>query len=113
MVANLIADTDVFEVQGSSAEPTALNEQYLLAKSPRDDLAKALEELDGKPVIAEDSEGCAFFKRLRVVDTRWVILESLDKTGSEEMVRLSTDPEQPGPMLVGVREVVGVVFDKM
>ncbi len=113
MVADLVVDTDVFEVQGSSAEPTALNEQYLLAKSPRDDLAKALEELDGKPVIAEDSEGCAFFKRLRVLDTRWVILESLDKTGSEEMVRLSTDPEQLGPMLVGVREVVGVVFDKM
>ena len=66
MVADLVADTDVFEVQGSSAEPTALNEQYLLAKSRTADLAKALEELDGKPVIAEDSEGCAFFKRLRV-----------------------------------------------
>ena len=113
MVADLVADADVFEVQGSSAEPTALNEQYLLAKSPRVDLAKALEELDGKPVIAEDSEGCAFFKRLRVLDTRWVILESLDKTGAEEMVRLSIDQEQLGPMLVGVREVVGVVFDKM
>ena len=113
MVADLVADTDVFEVQGSSAEPTALNEQYLLAKPPTVDLAKALEELDGKPVIAEDSEGCAFFKRLRVLDGKSVILLSMDKTGSDEMVRLSTDPEQPGPMLVGVREVVGVVFDKV
>ena len=113
MVADLVAETDVFEVQGSSAEPTALNEQYLLAKSQRDDLAKALEDLDGKPVIAEDSEGCAFFKRLRVLDGKSVILESMDKTGFDEMVRLSTDPEQPGPMLVGVREVVGVVFDKV
>ena len=91
MLADLVADTDVFEVQGSSAEPIALDKQYLLAKSARDDLAKALDELDGKPVIAEDSEDCAFFKRLRVLDTRSVILESLDKTGSEEMVRLSTD----------------------
>ncbi|MCY4419783.1 MAG: ATP-binding protein [Gammaproteobacteria bacterium] len=113
MVANLIANTDVFEVQGSSAEPIALDQQYLLAKSARDDLAKALYELDGKPVIAEDSEDCAFFKRLRVLDAKSVILESLDKTGAEEMVRLSTDPEQPGPMLLRVREVVGVVFDKM
>ncbi len=112
-VADLIANTDVFEVQGSSAEPIALDKQYLLAKSARDDLAKALDELDGKPVIAEDSEDCAFFKRLRVLDAKSIILESLDKTGFEAMVRLSTDPERPEPMLVRVREVVGVVFDKM
>ena len=43
---------------------------------------------------------------------RSVILESLDKTGSEEIVRLATDPEQSDPMLVRVREAVGVVFDK-
>ena len=48
MVADLVADTDVFEVQGSSAEPIALDKQYLLAKSARDDLAKAPIELDGK-----------------------------------------------------------------
>ena len=96
MVADLIADTDVFQVQGSSAEPIALDRQYLLAKSAKDDLPKSLDELDGKPVIAEDSEDCAFFKRLRVLDARSVILESLDKTGSEEMVRLSTNPERPG-----------------
>ncbi len=113
MVADLIADTDVFQVQGSSAEPIALDRQYLLAKSARDDLPKLLDELDGKPVIAEDSEDCAFFKRLRVLDARSVILESLDKTGSEEMVRLSINPERSGPMLVRIREVVGVVFDKV
>ncbi len=113
LVADLVADAVVFEVQGSSAEPMALDKQYLLAKPARVDLAKALDELDGRPVIAEDSEDCAFFKRLRVLDTRSVILESLDKTGSEEMVHLWTDLEQPGPMLVRVREVVGVVFDKV
>lgn len=111
-VADLVAGTDVFEIQGNSAEPIALDKQYLLAKSARDDLVKALDELEGKPVIAEDSEDCAFFKRLRVLDAKSVILESLDKNGSEEMVRLSTDPEQPGAMLVRVREVVGVIFDR-
>ena len=112
-VAGIVANTAVFEVQGSSAEPVALEHQYLLAKPARSDLAKALNELDGKPVIAEDSEDCAFFKRLRVIDTKSVILESMDKTGSEGLVRLSTDPEEPGPMLVGIREVVGVIFDRV
>ena len=112
IVADLIAHTHVFEVQGSSAEPIALDKQYLLAKPSTHDLKTAVSELDGKPVIAEDNEDCAFFKRLRVLDTKSVILESLDKTGSEEMVRLSTDPEQAGPMLIRVREVVGVLFDK-
>ena len=70
MVADLVTDTDVFEVQGSSAEPIALDRQYRLTKPPMDDLAKALSELDGKPVIAEDSEECTFFKRLRVLDAR-------------------------------------------
>lgn len=113
IVADLVAHTDVFEVQGSSAEPIALDKQYLLAKPSTHDLKTAVNELDGKPVIAEDNEDCAFFKRLRVLDSKSIILESLDKTGSEELVRLSTDPEQAGPTLVRVREVVGVVFDKV
>ncbi len=113
IVADLVADTDVFEVQGSSAEPIALDRQYLLAKSARDDLAIALRELDGKPVIVEDDENCAYFKRLRVLDSKSVVLESLDKTGYEDIVRLSTDTEQPSPLLVRVREVVGVLFDKL
>lgn len=113
IVAELVAHTDVFEVQGSSAEPMALDKQYLLAKPSTHDLKIAVNELDGRPVIAEDNEDCAFFKRLRVLDSKSIILESLDKTGSEELVRLSADPEQAGPTLVRIREVVGVVFDKV
>ena len=112
LVADLVADTDVFEVQGSSAEPIALDNQYLLAKPQTIDLRQALRELQGRPVIAEDSEDCAFFKRLRVLDSRSVILESLDKTGLEAPIHLSTDSEGTGPFLARVREVVGVVFDK-
>ena len=113
VVADLIADTDIFEVVGSSAEPIALENQYLLAKSAKTDLAEALRELDGRSVIVEDSENCAFFKRLRVLNSRSVILESLDKTGSEGLILLSTDPGGSSPMLTGIREVVGVVFDKL
>lgn len=113
MVASLVADTIAFEVQGNSAEPIALDKQYLLAKPEKKDLAGALVELDGKPVIAEDSEGGAFFKRLRRVNPGLAILESLDKTGSEGPISRSVDPEGPSPLLTCIREVVGVVFDKM
>ena len=112
-VTSLIADTSVFEVQGSSAEPIALDKQYLLAKPDRADWANALGELDGRPVIAQDSEGCAFFKRLRLVNSTTVILESLDKTGSEGPIQVSVDPNGPAPALTRVREVVGVIFDKL
>ena len=113
MVADLVANTEVFEALGSSAEPIALNNQYILAKSAQTDLATALRELDGRPVIAEDSEDCAFFKRLRVLNSTSVVLESLDKTGAEGLILLSTNPGGSSPMLTRIREVVGVVFDKV
>ena len=113
VVANLIADTDVFEVQGGSAEPIALDKQYLLAKPAKNDLATALRELDGRPVIAEDSEECAFFKRLRRLDSGYVVLESLDKTGSEGLIPLSVRSGGDDPKLKRIREVVGVVFDRL
>ena len=112
VAADLVAGTDVFEVRGGSAEPIALDRQYLLAKPARADLPEALGELDGRPVIAEDGQGSAFFKRLRMPDDKSVVLESLDKTGSEGPVLLSIGPAGPGPVLTRIREVVGVVFDK-
>ncbi len=113
MVADLVANTDVFEVLGNSAEPIALDDQYLLAKPAQTNLASALRELDGRPVIAEDSEDRAFFKRLRVLNSTSVILESLDKTGSEGLIPLSTNSIESDPMLTRVREVVGVIFDPL
>ena len=113
MVAALISDTDAFEIQGGSAEPIALENQYLLAKPAKTDLAMGVRDLDGKPVIAEDNEDCAFFKRLRVLDDHSVLLESLDKTGAEGLIRLSTIPEASDPTLTKIREVVGVIFDKL
>ena len=113
LAADLIADTDVFEVQGISAEPVALDKQFLLAKPKITDLPNALGDLDGKPVIAEDNKGCAYFKRLRMMNAGSVILESLDKTGSESPIQLSVGQDATGPALIGIREVVGVVFDKL
>ena len=56
MVADLVTDTDAFEVRESSAEPVASDRQYLLAQPSKDDLAGALSVSNGKPLIAEDSE---------------------------------------------------------
>ena len=64
LVAALVAATEAFEVQGNSAEPMALKNQYLLAKPAKTDFAEALRDLEGRPVIVEDNEDCAFFKRL-------------------------------------------------
>ncbi len=112
-VASLVDQTVVFEVQGSSAEPIALENQFLLAKPEEPDLTVAVRELDGRPVIAESDENCSYFKRLRLLDPGSVVLESLDKSGSEGLVGLAIDPEKQGPRLMRVREVVGVVFDKL
>ena len=112
VVANILAETQVFEVQGSSAEPLALDKQFILAKPQAKDLHMACRELDGKPVIVEDSEHCAFFKRLRTVNSKLVCLESLDKTGSEGLVTLSTCNSSSDPYVTSIREVVGVIFDK-
>jgi hypothetical protein len=49
------------EVVGRSAEPHALNKQYLLIKQEISG-AEALKSLDGKPVIAGDSDGRRYFK---------------------------------------------------
>ncbi|MEQ8585009.1 MAG: hypothetical protein RIE83_01155 [Thalassobaculaceae bacterium] len=113
LTGNLVADTEVFEILGSSAEPLALDKQLVLAKPPKTDLSTGLAELNGKPVIAENDEGHAFFKRLRILDSNSVVLESLDRAGTEGLILLSTDPvARPGSCLTRIREVVGVIFDR-
>lgn len=111
-VASLVADTEAFEVRGSSAEPLALDKQFILAKPPNEDLVTAVLGLEGKPVIAESEQGYVFFKRLWGIDSNYVVLESLDKSGVEGVTRFSIGQEGPSPSLVRVREVVGIVFDK-
>ncbi|MCR9072730.1 MAG: hypothetical protein NXI18_13510 [Alphaproteobacteria bacterium] len=111
-VQTLVAGTEVFEVQGSSAEPLALNGQFLLAKPPSRDLSRSIADLDGKPVIAETTDGDAYFKRLRKIADNMVALESLDKTGLESLIVLELEEVVGRPGLRQLREVVGVVFDR-
>jgi energy-coupling factor transporter ATP-binding protein EcfA2 len=74
--AKLRSAAGLVVVSGDSAEPIALNGQFLIvgtACSAED----ACRELDGRPVLATDSDGNQYFKRLRSVSTDTVFLESL------------------------------------
>jgi hypothetical protein len=112
VVQNLVADTEVFEVQGSSAEPLALSGQFLLAKPPSRDLSRSIADLEGKPVIAETTDGDTYFKRLRKIGKSMVGLESLDKTGREGLTVLGLEDVVGRPSLRQLREVVGVIFER-
>jgi hypothetical protein len=100
----------LIEVVGRSAEPMALEKQYLIigdAIGFKDAAAK----LDGQPVVAEASDNARYFKRLRVMDNA-VILESLEIGGNFEPVMLSKAPGLM-PHIVRLWPVIGMLFEKM
>ena len=96
------------EVMGQSAEPHALHGQYLIL-GKQVSAADALKRLDGKPVIASDSDGNRYFKRLRVGKDR-VVLESLDSGGDYAPVILEL-PDSGSNCLHQVWPVAGVLFE--
>ena len=71
---------------------------------------EALKTLDGKPIIAGDTNDIQYFKRLRVAASDLIVLESLDSGGDYGPVF----PPPPGKgknCLVRVWPVAGVLFD--
>lgn len=97
------------EVVGQSAEPYALNGQYLIIKKEIT-AADALKMLDGKPIIAADTDDNRYFKRLRVVAPGQIVLESLDSGGDYGPVVLAL-PGQGKNCLERVWPVAGVLFE--
>ncbi len=97
------------QVDGQSAEPIALDKQYLIIQEsiPAEDAGHAL---DGKAVIAEDSDGSCFFKRLRVQSDGIVVLESLDSGGQYPPVVLSPRGSS-GVQLKQIWPVAGILFE--
>jgi hypothetical protein len=96
------------EVMGRSAEPYALNGQYLIVQKAIPGLS-ALKAHEGRPVIAIDSDGNRYFKRLHVGADR-VVLESLATGGAFGPVIL----QMPGTGANSLSEawpVLGVLFD--
>jgi hypothetical protein len=97
------------EVAGQSAEPHALNGQYLIVEKEITAL-EALKTLDGKPIIAADTDDNRYFKRLRVMGTAGIVLESLDSGGDYGPVVLAL-PGTGANCLERVWPVAGILFE--
>jgi hypothetical protein len=97
------------EVVGQSAEPRALNKQYLIVKKEIT-ATEALKTLDGKPIIAADTDDNRYFKRLRIMGTDAIVLESLDSGGDYRPVVLA-QPGNGANCLERVWPVAGVLFE--
>ena len=98
------------EVEGHSAEPHALDKQFLIIANPMPTL-EACKELEDQPVIAEDSSGSRYFKRLRSGGDGLVILESLEIGGGFPPVVLADKPGAASHIQT-IWPVLGVLFER-
>lgn len=96
------------EVSGHSAEPLALDKQFLIIGDPVPPKEAEL-SLEGRPVIAEDSDHARYFKRL-LVGSNNVVLESLEICGDFAPILVA---KAAGLLthLTSVWPVLGVLFE--
>jgi energy-coupling factor transporter ATP-binding protein EcfA2 len=97
------------EVIGQSAEPYAFSGQFLITKEEIS-IADALKTLDGKPIIATDTDGNRYFKRFRLEANDCILLESLDGGGKYAPVTLLL-PGKGKNCLERVWPIAGVLFE--
>ena len=110
LLPNLAAkNLGLVEVVGQSAEPHALNGQYLIVRKEIT-VEEALKTLDGRPIIACDTDDNRYFKRLRITAIDQIVLESLDSGGYYGPVVLSL-PGKGNNCLERIWPVVGVLFE--
>jgi hypothetical protein len=104
--------SSVWEVNGESASPVALDGQFLLVGSPAAN-REELTRLNGRMVLAEvastSDEPERYLKRLRLERTM-IILESIESGGRFPPVLCSTDSKGPHPALSSASQVNGVLF---
>ena len=111
VLSHLSTDTlGLVEVMGQSAEPYALDGQYLIVKNPITPQV-AMTSLQGRPVIATDTDGNTYFKRLGGVANERIVLESLDSSGTYSPVILFA-PGGGELCLEKVWPVAGVLFEQ-
>jgi hypothetical protein len=99
----------LFKVEGRSAEPIALEGQFLITRD-KPVKADAIASLDGRLVVGIDENGARYFKRLRC-HQRIVVLESLNPDGLTAAEVLSLDGSYSLPKITEALEVVGVLFE--
>jgi energy-coupling factor transporter ATP-binding protein EcfA2 len=100
----------LISVDGYSAEPHALDKQFLIIANPMP-VPEACKKLEGQPIIAEDSSGSRYFKRLRSGEEDLIILESLEIGGNFPPITLTS---KPGSALhvQTIWPVLGVLFER-
>ena len=109
IIDSTLKDARLFRVQGRSAEPIALEGQYLLTRAAPAS-ANGLTSLDGRLIIGIDEDGARYFKRLRCHD-KLAVLESLNPDGTTAAELLSLDGSHDRPRLTEALEVIGVLFE--
>jgi hypothetical protein len=101
------------EVNGQSAQPLALDHQFLLIGKELDvSLRGDLRSVVDQPVIAADSNDTRYFKRLRIVGNEVIILESLDAGGWYEPQILAAPGTSSSNALTRLWPVLGVLFER-
>lgn len=109
---HLSGQLGLVEIVGDSAEPMALNKQYIIVKEPVS-IETSLVRLAGRPIIAEDADGQRYFKRLQIVEGGLVVLESLDASGEHEplVMYLKQGNSSAKNFLIRVWPVAGILFE--
>jgi hypothetical protein len=109
VLTKILDGARLFQVKGRSAEPIALEGQFLITR----EATKSLEEvkaLDGCPIVAIDEDGTRFFKRLHC-SGQVAVLESLNPDGTTAAELLSFNGSLGFPKLTHALEVIGVLFE--
>lgn len=109
VIDQTLKDARLFKVQGRSAEPIALEGQYLITRG-NPFKADAIASLDGRLVVGIDENGARYFKRLRC-HHKLVVLESLNPDGLTAAEVLSVDGSHALPKITEALEVIGVLFE--
>lgn len=109
VVHSMLKDAKLFQVSGRSAEPVALDGQYIITQQVVMTSA-AISQFEGRLMIAVDDTGNRYLKRFRPRG-HLVILESLNPDGTTPAELLSFNGEQGLPRLSALMEVVGVLFE--
>jgi hypothetical protein len=104
----MLKDAKLFKVAGRSAEPVALDGQFIVTQPIA--ITAAISQLEGRLVIAVDENGGRYFKRFRP-HGNLIVLESLNPDGTTPAELLSFGGEEGLPKLTAMMEVVGILFE--
>ena len=109
VLQQMLKGARLLEVQGRSAEPIALEGQFLITRDATT-TTEQVKALDGRPVVAIDEDGTRYFKRLHCRGDI-AVLESLNQDGTTGAELLSFNGTQGFPRLAQTLEVIGVLLD--